>query len=78
MHKPRALADTGALLAVLDRNDRWHVACLAAVPELRFPVYFEIPGDLPGLLLLPANWTHLRAIAEGRDPMGNPAEEDER
>jgi len=34
----RALADTGALLAYLDRSDRWHERCRAAFVELRLPL----------------------------------------
>jgi len=34
----RALADTGALLAYLDRNDRWHARCREAFAELRLPL----------------------------------------
>ena len=34
----RALADTGALLAYLDRSDRWHERCRAAFTELRLPL----------------------------------------
>jgi predicted nucleic acid-binding protein len=34
----RALADTGALLAYLDRSDRWHAPCRAAFAELRLPL----------------------------------------
>jgi hypothetical protein len=33
-----ALADTGALLAFLDRKDRWHRACLTTLPQLRLPL----------------------------------------
>jgi uncharacterized protein len=32
-----ALIDTGAILAILDRNDRQHRACLEAYQEFRFP-----------------------------------------
>jgi uncharacterized protein len=32
------LADTGALLAVLDRGDRWHDACARAFRSLRLPL----------------------------------------
>ena len=35
---PDVLADTGALLAVLDRGDRWHQACVAALATLRLPM----------------------------------------
>lgn len=34
----RALADTGALLAYLDRTDSWHERCLAAFTKLRLPL----------------------------------------
>jgi hypothetical protein len=33
-----ALADTGALLALLDADDRWHAACVAAFSTLRLPL----------------------------------------
>ena len=34
----KALADTGALLALLDRRDRWHERCAFAFAELRLPL----------------------------------------
>ena len=34
----RALADTGALLAYLDREDRWHLPCREAFAGLRLPL----------------------------------------
>jgi hypothetical protein len=52
----RALADTGALLAYLDRRDRWHAACREAFLELRLPLVtstavltelFHLVGDDP-------------------------------
>jgi predicted nucleic acid-binding protein len=33
-----ALVDTGAILALLDRNDRWHSMCAATLPKLRLPL----------------------------------------
>ncbi len=33
-----ALADTGAILALLDRDDRWHDACVEAFAEFRLPL----------------------------------------
>ena len=34
----RALADTGALLAYLDRKDRWHARCRDAFTQFRLPL----------------------------------------
>ena len=33
-----ALVDTGAILALLDRNDRWHSRYAAAIRQLRLPL----------------------------------------
>jgi predicted nucleic acid-binding protein len=33
-----ALLDTGAILAILDRTDRWHHACVDAFRQLRLPL----------------------------------------
>src|ERR1019366_2065137 len=33
-----ALIDTGAILALLDRSDRWHNACVEAFRQLRLPL----------------------------------------
>ena len=33
-----ALIDTGAILALLDRTDRWHEACVSAFRQLRLPL----------------------------------------
>lgn len=33
-----ALVDTGAILALLDRNDRWHEQCVDAFRQLRLPL----------------------------------------
>ena len=49
-----ALIDTGAILAVLDRGDRWHRICVEAFPQLRLPLVtseavltqlFHLAGD---------------------------------
>jgi hypothetical protein len=33
-----ALIDTGAILALLDRTDRWHAVCVDAFQQLRLPL----------------------------------------
>jgi predicted nucleic acid-binding protein len=33
-----ALIDTGAILALLDRTDRWHAACVDTFRQLRLPL----------------------------------------
>lgn len=52
----RALADTGALLACLDRRDPWHERCCEAFGQLRLPLptssavlteLFHLLGDNP-------------------------------
>jgi predicted nucleic acid-binding protein len=49
-----ALIDTGAILAILDRTDRWHEACVDALQQLRLPLLtseavltelFHLAGD---------------------------------
>jgi predicted nucleic acid-binding protein len=34
----KGLIDTGAIVALIDRKDRWHGACRAALANLRFPL----------------------------------------
>jgi hypothetical protein len=36
--KAEALIDTGAILALLDRTDRWHRICVDAFAQLRLPL----------------------------------------
>jgi predicted nucleic acid-binding protein len=38
MPSANALIDTGAILALLDRTDRWHDACVTAFRQLRLPL----------------------------------------
>jgi predicted nucleic acid-binding protein len=54
--RPRGLADTGALLALIDRKDRWHRPCAEAFASLRLPLatsaavlaeLFHLVGDDP-------------------------------
>jgi predicted nucleic acid-binding protein len=49
-----ALIDTGAILALLDRSDRWHEQCVIAFRQLRLPLLtteavltelFHLAGD---------------------------------
>jgi predicted nucleic acid-binding protein len=65
-----ALADTGALLALLDRDDRWHGACTAAFASMRLPLMttaavlaelFHLVGDRRREVS--AAWTLLRSGA---------------
>jgi predicted nucleic acid-binding protein len=51
-----ALIDTGAILAILDKSDRWHAPCHAAIRQLRYPLLtseaslaelFHMVGDSP-------------------------------
>ena len=35
---PRGLIDTGALLALLDRDDKWHARCATAFERARLPL----------------------------------------
>jgi len=35
---PRGLIDTGAIIALIDADDRWHRPCVEAFPELRLPL----------------------------------------
>jgi predicted nucleic acid-binding protein len=38
MPAPKGLIDTGALLALLDADDRWHLRCVEAFSSLRLPL----------------------------------------
>ena len=49
-----ALIDTGAILAILDRTDRWHELCVGTFRQLRLPLatseavlteLFHLAGD---------------------------------
>lgn len=64
------LVDTGAILALLDRDDRWHEACLAAFGVLRLPLVtsaavlaelFHLVGD--DAREVAAAWRFLRSGA---------------
>ena len=64
------LIDTGAILALLDRRDRWHGTCVAAFQDLRLPLLtseavltelFHLVGDNPHEV--DAAWRFLRSGA---------------
>lgn len=55
---PKGLIDTGAIVAILDRKDRWHRHCVEALPSLRWPLatsvavlaeLFHFLGDHAGM-----------------------------
>jgi predicted nucleic acid-binding protein len=65
-----ALIDTGAILALLDRGDRWHRACVDAFQQLRLPLLtseavltelFHLAGD--SRAEMEAAWSLVRAGA---------------
>jgi len=73
-----ALADTGAMLALLDRDDRWHGACAAAFDAMRLPLattaavlaeLFHLVGDRRREVA--ATWTLLRSGAITVSPIGD-------
>ena len=71
MHvRVRALADTGALLACLDRGDPWHQRCRDAFDQFRLPLstssavlteLFHLLGDNPRDVALA--WAFIRSGA---------------
>jgi predicted nucleic acid-binding protein len=67
--RPRGLIDTGAVLALLDRSDHWHTACVEAFSTLPLPLATSaaILAELFHLLADPselsAAWRFLRSGA---------------
>ena len=75
----RALADTGALLACLDRDDPWHGRCRDAFGHLRLPLstsgavlteLFHLLGDNPRDV--EAAWAFIRSGAVTVLPISDP------
>ena len=71
-----ALIDTGAILALLDRNDRWHDSCVAAYKQLRLPLLtseavltevFHLVGD--NQREIDAAWKFVRSGAVTLSPI---------
>ncbi len=65
-----ALLDTGAVLAILNRQDRWHEACIESFSQLRKPLLtseailaelFYMVGDNPRRVEIA--WTFIRSGA---------------
>jgi uncharacterized protein len=65
-----ALIDTGAILALLDRSDRWHRPCATAFGQLRLPLLtseavltelFHLVGDTQ--MEMEAAWKFVRSGA---------------
>jgi uncharacterized protein len=66
----KGLIDTGAIIALVDRNDRWHRPCRAALVDLRFPLATSAAVLTELFHLVAANprevaaaWTFLRSGA---------------
>jgi uncharacterized protein len=65
--RPGGLADTGALLALLDRSDHWHKRCAEALKGLRLPlatsaaVLAELFHLLDDAREIDAVWSFLRS-----------------
>jgi predicted nucleic acid-binding protein len=75
--RPTALIDTGALVALVDRADRWHAACTEAAISLSHPFatttavlteLFRFRGTPPPHLQ--AAWRLVRSISIKVLPMG--------
>jgi predicted nucleic acid-binding protein len=75
----RALADTGALLACLDRDDAWHARCRGAFGHFRLPLFtssavltelFHLVGDNPRDVEMA--WAFIRSGAVAVLPISDP------
>jgi predicted nucleic acid-binding protein len=67
--RPRGLIDTGAILALLNRGDRWHRRCVDSFPTLQLPlatsaaVLAEVFHLLPSASDLGPAWSFLSSGA---------------
>jgi predicted nucleic acid-binding protein len=67
--RPRGLIDTGAILALLNRGDKWHRLCAESFPTLQLPlatsaaVLAEVFHLLPRSSDLSPTWSFLRSGA---------------
>jgi uncharacterized protein len=62
--EPRGLIDTGALLALLDRDDRWHEPCVRAFEHARLPLATTAAVLAELFHLLGDGWREQRAAFE--------------
>lgn len=75
--RPRGLIDTGAILALLDRRDRWHRGCVEAFESLPLPlgtsgaILAEVFHLLDGPQETDAAWRFLRSGAVTVMPIGD-------
>src|SRR5258706_7387970 len=74
---PRGLIDTGAILALLNRGDKWHRPCTESFPTLQLPlatsaaVLAEVFHLLPRPSDLAPTWSFLRSGAVTVLPIAN-------
>ncbi|MFL6193664.1 MAG: type II toxin-antitoxin system VapC family toxin [Thermoanaerobaculia bacterium] len=75
--RARGLIDTGAILALLDRRDRWHRSCVEAFEDLLLPlatsgaILAEVFHLLDGPQEMDAAWRFLRSGAVTVLPIGD-------
>jgi predicted nucleic acid-binding protein len=75
---PAGLIDTGAILALLDRSDEWHIPCAAAYNRSRLPLFTTEAVLTEVFHLAQRNlrdiqcvWTLLRSGAIQMSPISN-------
>lgn len=69
--RPRGLIDTGAIIALLDRDDKWHGRCSQAFADLPLPLatsaavlaeLFHLFGNHPGEISAAWGFIHSGAV----------------